>query len=60
MKDRQLEDYKAKGNFTATFRVPVPHNGVVSYLMDDGSYESVRPEETALGIPAVRVELRLK
>jgi hypothetical protein len=60
MKDTQLENYKAKGDFTATFRLPVPHNGVISYMMDDGTYESVQPEETALSIAAVRVELRLK
>jgi hypothetical protein len=29
-------------------------------MMDDGTYESVQPEETALSIAAVRVELRLK
>lgn len=60
MKDTVLEAHKAKGSFTGTFRIPFEHNGVVSYMMDDGSIVPVRPEETSLNVPAVRLELRLE
>lgn len=60
MKDTSLDGYKGKGQFTGTFRIPIPHNGVVSYMMDDGSIVPVLPEETSLGTPAVRLELRLE
>jgi hypothetical protein len=60
MKDTVLDKYDRKGNFTGTFRLPVPHNGVISYMMDDGSFVPVQPEEMALGVAAVRLELRLE
>jgi hypothetical protein len=60
MKDTILEQYKAKGRFTGTFRLPVSHNGVTSYRMDDGSFVPVHADEMALGVAAVRLELRLE
>jgi hypothetical protein len=60
MKDTILVDYKGKGRFTGTFRVPFEHNGVVSYMMDDGSIVPVLPGEMSLGVAAVRLELRLE
>jgi hypothetical protein len=60
MKDTVLDKYDRKGLFTGTFRLPVPHNGVISYMMDDGSFVPVQPGEMALGVAAVRLELRLE
>jgi hypothetical protein len=60
MKDTVLEEYKGKGRFTGTFRIPFEHNGVVSYMMDNGSIVPVQPWETSLDVAAVRLELRLE
>ena len=58
--DTILDHYKAKGRFTGTFRIPFAHNGVVSYLMDDGSIVPVLPSEASLDVATVRLELRLE
>lgn len=60
VKDTILEGYKGKGRFTGTFRIPFEHNGVVSYMMDDGSIVPVLPGEMSLDVAAVRLELRLE
>jgi hypothetical protein len=60
VKDTVLENHKWKGRFTGTFRLPFDHNGVVSYLMDDGSTMPVLSSETSLQVPTVRLELRLE
>jgi hypothetical protein len=61
VKDTVLNHYNQKGRFTGTFRLPFDHNGVVSYMMDDGSIVPVQqPQETSLNVPTVRLELRLQ
>lgn len=55
-----LAGFRGHGRLSGTFRLPFVINGSVPLYLTDGGPVPVAPEEYSLGLPTVKLELRLE
>ena len=59
VKDSVAAGFKAKGNFTGTFRLPFAYDNQAAYMRDNGTIVVVSSDEHSIGNPTVRLEVKL-